>query len=57
MTIKTIEQYRALISKKPKRSSGSQSTDMKYFIAGFIGAATAVREPETRDNKNMQATK
>ena len=54
MTIKTIEEYRALISKQPKRTSKTQGTDAKYFVAGFLGAANAARSQESKANKKVE---
>ncbi len=51
MTIKTVDEYRASISKKLKKSSGSQRTEDKYFVAGFVGAMSAVRVEERKANQ------
>lgn len=57
MTIKTVEEYRAIISKQPKRTSGTQSTDAKYFVAGFLGAANAARSQENKANNKVERTR
>lgn len=51
MTIKTMDEYRARISKQPKRPSSSHTTDVKYFVAGFTGAEMAARAQERKANK------
>lgn len=57
MTIKTIEEYRASISKSTKKPSGTQSTDAKYFIAGFLGAANSTRSQETKTSKKAESAR
>ncbi len=57
MTIKTMDEYRAAIRKQMRPASGSQRTEVKYFAAGFVGAAHSAREMETKANKSMHDTK
>ena len=54
MTIRTIEEYRASISKKPHHSAARQGTDANYFIAGYVGAANAARKKELQNNKKVE---
>ena len=56
MTIKTMDEYRAVIRKQSRPSSSSQRTDLKYFVAGFVGASQSAREPDNKANKSLQAT-
>jgi hypothetical protein len=57
MTIKTMDEYRARISRKPKRPSSSHTTAVKYFVAGFAGAAMAARADERKANKAIDSDK
>ena len=57
MTIKTMDEYRARISKQPKRPSSSHTTDVRYFVAGFSGAAMAARAEEGKANKATDSAK
>ncbi|KKL50938.1 hypothetical protein LCGC14_2300520, partial [marine sediment metagenome] len=49
--IKTVDEYRANISNKLKNSFGSQRTEVKYFVAGFVGAMSAARVEERKANQ------
>jgi hypothetical protein len=51
MTIKTMDEYRARVSKPPKRPASSHTTETKYFVAGFAGAAMAARAEARKANK------
>lgn len=57
MTIKTMDEYRAAIRKQGRPTSSSQRAEVKYFVAGFVGAAHSARQMETKANKSLQATK
>ena len=57
MTIRTIEEYRASITKRPQRSSARQGTEAKYFIAGYVGAASTAQEQEGKANKKVERTR
>ncbi len=55
MTIKTMNEYRASIRKQNRPSFITQRMEMKYFVAGYVGAAQSARELEIKSNKSAQA--
>lgn len=57
MTIKTMDEYRRMIGKQPKRPSSSHTTEVKYFVAGFTGAAMAARSEAIKANKAIDSDK